>query len=263
MPNKIFRGTRFYPHPKPQYRTYHRNIIVSMSFALIEQEHTTLQDQCKDFDNFAKQWLGYEKRDETYSRYGRWRNPNSKWDWYELGGRWQMMLQLRGRTKLFPGVGKGKLPHREFCDEDYYDQLALKHAAGTHCDMACNGLIDWESTGFNLETYNRNKRFWELYVDGQTPQNEEEEKMVEREFYKKSYYKNHFGDAETFARRRAMFTTHAVVKDGEWCEVGEMGWWGVSSESGQEEIDWANNYYDNFIKDLPDEALVAVVDCHI
>ena len=46
-------------------------------------------------EKFAKDWHGMEDRDPATGKYGYWTNPNGKWDWYELGGRWKNMLKLK------------------------------------------------------------------------------------------------------------------------------------------------------------------------
>ncbi len=40
------------------------------------------------FEEFVEDWHGYRSRDEEKGVYGYWYNPNAKWDWYSLGGRW-------------------------------------------------------------------------------------------------------------------------------------------------------------------------------
>jgi hypothetical protein len=47
----------------------------------------------KDLATFAKEWHGYEMRDD--GRIGRLTNPNSKWDWWQIGGRWSGDLMLK------------------------------------------------------------------------------------------------------------------------------------------------------------------------
>lgn len=33
--------------------------------------------------------------DKTVGAKGYWRNPNARWDWWEIGGRWRGLLRLR------------------------------------------------------------------------------------------------------------------------------------------------------------------------
>jgi hypothetical protein len=40
------------------------------------------------FEEYMAKWHSYESRDEKTGRYGYWHNPNAKWDYFRLGGRW-------------------------------------------------------------------------------------------------------------------------------------------------------------------------------
>jgi hypothetical protein len=40
-----------------------------------------------DFEEYAREWHGRTER-MIPNRFGYWQNPNAKWDWYEVGGRW-------------------------------------------------------------------------------------------------------------------------------------------------------------------------------
>jgi len=53
------------------------------------------KDRYPTFENFMEEWAGYEERDPQTGRYGHWHNPNAKWDWYELGGRWSGYFKLK------------------------------------------------------------------------------------------------------------------------------------------------------------------------
>ena len=56
-------------------------------------------------------------------------------------------------------------------------------------------------------------------------------------------------------------TTFAVLKDGEWFEKGEMGWWGVVHDKKDEEL-WVNELK-KLVQGLPDDTLISIFDCHI
>lgn len=51
----------------------------------------------------------------------------------------------------------------------------------------------------------------------------------------------------------------AVLKDGKWYEKGKMGWWAVVSD---EKDNW-NDEFLKLVKDLPDDTLISMYDCHI
>jgi hypothetical protein len=65
-------------------------------------------------------------------------------------------------------------------------------------------------------------------------------------------------DCKATARRPRL---RNYVKNGKWFERGEMGWWACVSNEKDEQT-W-RSIYTNLIKDLPDDTLLSVYDCHI
>lgn len=153
-------------------------------------------------------------------------NPKSKWDWYQEGGRWSGLL-------------KGH---------------------GVESDEALVRDIDF---GPDLVKYAHALRFWDVVVDHQPLKpNETEDDYFN--FYKEEYYRERYGDRETYARYIAQFSTFAVVTpDGEWHEKGEMGWFGCSSDTAEDERDWEEHYKERFIDTADPDWILTIVDCHI
>lgn len=50
-----------------------------------------LKEKYPVYDDYLKHWHGIEN--PKYQGY--WTNPNAKWDWYLLGGRWSGLIKLR------------------------------------------------------------------------------------------------------------------------------------------------------------------------
>lgn len=145
-------------------------------YTAIEAKGPTLTEE-QAWDS-VQEW-GYEIDEDgnLISRY----NPDSKWDWYSVGGRWSGFLLLKE-----------------------------KDASGEpiQTNEACISEIDWEA-------------------------------MKQHRFAPFCY----------------------VTVDGEWCEKGEMGWWGASFND-QPEDEWKQEYED-YIQQLDPDCLVTVVDFHI
>lgn len=60
------------------------------------------------------------------------------------------------------------------------------------------------------------------------------------------------------------FTTYAVLlPDGTWHEPGKMLYFGVSAASEEDEKNWDENYYKNFIEKADPNWILTIVDCHI
>lgn len=156
-------------------------------------------------------------------------NPNSKWDWYVVGGRFSNIVPLK---------------NGEFADE---------------ADM-CDVDIDY----VDKVVYDKMIKFWEIYVDGREPESEEEKKLVEYEFYLKDYYNERYKDAKDLAEHRASFTFYsALLPNYLWREAGQMGWWGMSNATTDDEIKWRKEVKDILKKAKENNWHITIVDCHI
>ena len=163
-------------------------------------------------------------------------NPNSKWDWYDVGGRW-----------------KG--------------QLLLKD--GFPSDGAPAGLVDWDAMFSSTpEAIAKNEAFWDEYVLGRIPKNAENaEKYLKDKFgfilYRPEYYLEFYGTKEEYVRRMGLWHTYAVVDNKGWYEPGKMGWWGCSHATADSKKEWEDNFRSRFIDTLDPEDQVTIIDCHI
>lgn len=182
-------------------------------------------------------------------------NPDSKWDWYQIGGRWAGSLKLKDSVadeyEINPGFSWG------WKEEDKLATISQKRV-----DQARVCDVDWEGMR-DAEKFENACRFWEIYVDGEEPKTEKDKDLVKWAFYKPEYFLETYKDKVTYARCVTNFSTYAVLKDGEWISPGDMGWFGISSESQEDKLKWELDFYDIFIKDLPEQSLITVVDCHI
>ena len=176
----------------------------------------------KDYD------YRFDDDGNIYSTY----NPNSKWDWYCIGGRFCELIHIKkeARAKYFG------------CDTT---------------DEASVGDIDFSG---DPEVYAEALRFWDVVVDGAEPQEDEDFFTI----YNAKFYKAYYGDRETYARHCAQFNTFAVVTpNGVWHEKGEMGWFGMSSDTPEDAKSWNEHYKERFIDTADPNWILTIVDCHI
>lgn len=170
-------------------------------------------------------------------------NPDSKWDWYSEGGRWGGELAIKPSSQ------------DEYDGEERVDRAYVRD-------------IDWEKmNSLDPEDYERRKRLWKHYVEKEPwPEGTSEEAKQEFKYVLESseYFKEKYKTFEGYIRSASTWTTFAVLDaEGEWHEPGKMGWFGCSSASTEDERNWDESYYDNFLKDLPEDAELIVLDCHI
>lgn len=184
----------------------------------------------KDIEEYAKEYHRYSCIEEDgQMKFGYWYNPNAKWDWYEIGGRWNNMLRLKD---------------------------------GTFANSAKIKDINFEPTEKAIQ---EQTRFWELYIEkGLDNLTQEEKDELGFVFYTPKYYLETYKTKENYVRLITGFSTYAVIEnDGEWLEKGEMGWFAISSATAEEEAQWNESFYDRFIKDRDPEEYITILDCHI
>lgn len=169
-------------------------------------------------------------------------NPKSKWDWYSIGGR-------------FPGRLKAKTGH-------HGEGSAFRNnpRIDGEFDSARVGDIDFS---LDMNEYNKAIRYWEVVVEKQ-PLKENENKDNFFNFYRDGYYEEYYKDKETYATICASCNTYAVVTpDGKWHEKGQMLYFGLSSETADESLDWDLHYKERFLDTADPDWTLTIVDCHI
>jgi hypothetical protein len=242
-----------------------------------EEDQETKDEYNNDFDTYAEDYHGYKKDEET-GKYGYWENPNAKWDWYQLGGRWAGFFRLKpgakgenGRAGLFGKEAEpGHADAVKKCDIDFeWMRADAESGAGAKYD---------EVISIVGESINE-MHPWDKVRDVMFP----EDRDLARDFYNSQLaptklkewnsvnsFKFSFIDLEDFQSTRedyvkrvgdAAFSSFAVIKDGVWYQKGEMGWWGMASNT-KEQGDW-NKEISNLLVDLPDDTLISIYDCHI
>lgn len=160
--------------------------------------------------------------DERTGKRGYWQNPNARWDWCVVGGRFSGLLQTK-RSR------RGR------------DTAEMRDVSTERNEVVYRAALD----------------DFTLYLSG------EDVDRHELRRFKREYVMNRYGSAEFYARYKADFWFRSVVTpDGEWHEVGKMGWFGISSESGEQLRDWIEHFHERFVDPYLD-CVATVVDCHI
>jgi len=176
-----------------------------------------------NFSRYLEEYHGYEK-DEDTGKYGSWRNPNSKWDWYELGGRWGGFFTLKDGTTSDQAL-KSEI--------DFQRMLVKQREKAEKLWEETEELIaESEKTGKKID--------WELsFQYGRDPNDTRD-----------SYIEDSLG-----------LHVFAVLKDGQWYEKGKMGWWCITSDDKDEDA-W-DRELTKLIETTPDDTLFSLYDCHI
>lgn len=82
-------------------------------------------------------------------------------------------------------------------------------------------------------------------------------------WYKVEYLRQLYPTLRDYVIAQVRWVPFAFVDvNGEWQEKGEMGWFGCSSDTPEDNRNWNENFYDKFIKGN-ETCYVTLVDCHI
>jgi hypothetical protein len=204
---------------------------------------------------------------------GRWQrwstaNPEGRWDWYVLGGRWRGYFALVAGGRCIAaadGAAHGR------CDQALRAHLDLD-AMRNDAAIAAAGRFDSYSamvaaTGTPPPRPDRDagsdpdSDAWTAYRSHPTVQ------AASSAFgMALTDLEAHFHHGERYAYIAACVAeavpAHALVADGAWMEPGRMGWFGVDTAtdaSRKRYLSAANEILDH----LDGDALVSVYDCHI
>lgn len=200
-------------------------------------------------------------------------NPNRKWDWWQLGGRWSGFFHLKpgaigtvGRRGLMgscSNTGAGFADQARKGDIDFEAKRA-KHGADAaalwdkaHALTGGQSWESWESVRTRMSNIDEARNFYHSQPAIKAL------KEGDRDAFGWELDDSLSGPRDAFiaAARDQAITTWAVLHRGEWSEKGCMGWFGMSS-GDMRQSEW-NRLFNELVDGLPDDTLLSVVDCHI
>lgn len=206
-----------------------------------EHPDTTLTDE-QIYATANDMYTGVEK-DGIYDYY----NPDAKWDWYEIGGRWPNSLKVKKDAQFNMG--------------GHYGKMGTPKGKGRYrwVDAAPLCEIEWDLMNtISPEQKKKASEFWDKYVLNQDPN-------YDAKFaYKREYYLDRYKTKEEYIKRTNIFTTHdLLVEDRGWITVGDMGWFGCDGSTYDSETDYIKQFYDIVKAPEYQNYWFVVVDCHI
>jgi hypothetical protein len=220
----------------------------------------------RDFDTFAKEWAGYHRNADGV--WGRITNPNKKWDWWTVGGRWTGLLSTNGDSPLASDVEWEVLKQRELDDREetwreFHEALAAVSGLPIPDAILQDAHEKWTEEGKRSDYRHETWASAEDYARYNMAEKWARENLDAFWFYSfveiADLYKPLDEYLELFKNRAV---TYAFIDlDGGWNQRGEMGWWGCDDpEKGTPDYDTA---FWRFVESLPNEQRIFLVDCHI
>lgn len=231
---------------------------VDEAIAYIKEHYVPYNDYLKEYadrhliDWFAENYGLLIKQGGLYSTY----NPNSKWDWYSIGGRFDGDLDLTDE-----GIEEAiNYPNNPQWFKDMPREEQVEHVKWVN--TAPLKYIKWFTPLSPIEKEEL-RRWWEINIDGDELKDGEEKD--EYFFWNPDWFRRRYKDADTYIKLKEMVTFFAVLTpDGKWHAPSNMGWWACTDGEPEDELQWDLEFYDRFIKpNLDSDLICTVVDCHI
>jgi len=239
----------------------------------LQKRQVPHKERFATFETFVADYQGIEERDPDKQRYGYWRNPRAKWDWYSLGGRWTGYFRLKvnatgetGRPGLMTKPAKTGYAD-QVRKKDVDVKKMRKHArkeAQEHWNEFQKVLAGrelpprWsevrEKHGTDIEAARKEYNSLPVVIDLN--------KADLMPFMGALH--DRFGCTEEAFLQRAednALTSYAILYNGQWYERGEMGWFGMSHNE-KDPDEWSREFAKLF-DSLPDDTLLSLYDCHI
>lgn len=167
----------------------------------------------------------FDENDNQLSTY----NPQSKWDWYCVGGRWS-------------------------CE-------VLRLKSGEYVDEAHVKDVDFSPKKLEEDEMKWYTRFWQVNVEGDSLR-EGEDKNDYATMYRPEYLKERYGSVENYVNELTAFNVHSILLHGMWIEAGEVGWFGLDTATVLDEQTYREKLAE-IIQNLDPDDYITIVDCHI
>lgn len=246
------------------------NVDITNEARSIHTEHYATEP----FPKFVADYYGLDVRDDGSV----WRktNPNAKWDWWVVGGRWSGFFSVKPNPKV-PGSSN---------PDTRIDAgpKGLINIEGMRLSAAQEAIERWKTVE-HLVSGLPEPRLWdEVFPNGhQIPDFDELKawyyaqpaiKAVHEWLKQRGSFFIGWHDIEPYLQRESdameqyvalkrnqACIPYAVVMEGKWSAKGKMGFFGVSNDI-EDPAKWYQQMND-ILDRIPDDTLLTIVDCHI
>lgn len=181
------------------------------------------------YDSFDRFCIANGMEQNSFGTWGRWENPNARWDCYEVlppQEYWNRLLELEGDTPPLARDAIGLRTREKGELEEMHTLLAERRRAFKAGEPAPDDGLDWG-------------KVWNLSGLAAAAKS-----------------------AGEFAEAASLWTPFAILTpDGKWHEAGKMGWWGLADMDDEDELAWVHEAQE--IMEAHAGCRVEVLKCHI
>ena len=211
-------------------------------------------------------------------------NPNAKWDWYQVGGRYlgRLLVKPNARGRVGKsGAFSNKPLHQDGVDSCRWGDVDLDRmrdeaearAAADYDSIAAvvkgRTFKSWPEVRREFGCLDGDHVNWpegamEKARDAYHEQEVIKELSSHKDLFRWDGYEEYRQPREEFlakARERALSSFAVITEDGKWYERGEMGWWGIVRD--EKDVDTWDREFAKLLDNLTPDHYVTYVDCHI
>ncbi|MCD1124847.1 hypothetical protein LPW36_02150 [Jinshanibacter sp. LJY008] len=232
-----------------------------LEFAKNNNDYSVVEfGQAPDIDDAHKYgWIQLDEDGEV-AKVVRRTNPNAKWDWFVLGGRWRDFFKLKNggfadsAMKIdidFDGMTSQAAEDAKTEYQAFADAIAGMEFPKTWPEMMLG----------NTGSIDELRKAYASQPAVEAVRQAVRDKKLPFTFQCSFDYYGRNIDEYVKKCQAQCLTTYAVTMDGQWYARGEMGWFGLSSNE-MTETEW-NQKVAEMIAALPDDTVLSVYDCHI
>lgn len=216
-----------------------------------------------NFLSFAKDEFGYDPIPGKRGRVGNFTNPNSKWDWWQIGGCYSNRLigpmGPCNTLRIHDVDNKAMLAVSVKDYEAMWTEAEAKYMEHPIIGLCFDDAVAKFHAGVMelCKVEGATQPLWERIQA--IPVLAELQKSLKGCYF--SGVEDVGSKAEHMAKAHVL-SAFAVVMDGKWYENGEMGWWGMTSGESMSSDQWQKRV-EGLLSEVPDTNYITVVDCHI
>ena len=204
-------------------------------------------------------------------------NPNKKWNWYQVGGRWTGFFKVKEGAEADVGTPGLMTPRAE---AGHGDSLLKRDVdmEGMRADAVARALAMFDHfepafRGHPIPVFAEFRARFPDSIDAAREAYHADPVSVALKALEDKEHRLPFmttpselfcgGDRDAVIRkaRAEALLTHAILKDGQWVERGEMGWFACVHD--EKDLAAWEQEFSAMLDALPDDARLTIVDCHI
>lgn len=218
--------------------------------------------QGETMEQWAESYGGWERKPD--GRFYRHTNPNKKWDWWQVGGRYQHRLvvasTILANSAQMQELNLHAMKKNAESQRRSWAQKCCTNSKTTweEMEIACR---EQESAHKDWLTLPEPRPRGEKYSDWLTQQGGNRTILARAQKGNWELPETGSLTLDEWVAAAPPLSSYAVIHEGKWYQRGEMGWWGITT--GDKPADEWESEIAKLLTALRPDQWITVVDCHI